>query len=240
MWRVGGIVVILLGGGIGNLFAQNEPSPECMSPAEYAPLLVINAGSTVTFKCDRATPMDLIRATGRQTRIPMGIVLGKDADALSKPMRSYDLEGVDARVALLKAIEGTGYSLKDEEHVTVLIAGDVTSRQEELLMHRYSNFESSNQTMVEMGANLTGWMLVEVDRAEGYGGSIPGSTNDERFTLDVASPASTEEIANRIVSLGSKGMWIFRADPFPVSGEAKDEVVVEPYQHYSNRAYLER
>jgi hypothetical protein len=239
MWRVGGIIVILLGGCIGCLFAQNEPLSGCISLPEFDPLLVMNAGSKVTFKCDRATPMDLIRATGRQTRIPIGIVLGEDLEALSKPVYSYDLEEVDARDALLKAIEGTGYSLQNQNQVMVLIAGDVTQRQEEALTHLYSNFSSSNQTMVEIGANLTGWMWAEVDGAKGFGGSIGGSTNDERFTLKPIPSASTEEIANRIVSLGSKGMWILRADPFHASGGSNDEVEVEPYQHYSNRAYVE-
>lgn len=239
MWKVAGIIVILLGGSIGCLSAQNQPSHGCLARAEYAPLLVINAGSKVTFKCDQATPMDLIRATGRQTRIPIGVVLGNDEDALSRPVYSYDLEGADARSALLKAIEGTGYSLKDENHVMVLIAGDITQRQEELLTHRFSNFASANSTMVELGAYLTGWIWSEVDGVKGWGGSIGGSLNDERFTFEAIPSASTDELADKIVSLGLKGMWIFRASASDGADASNDELEVEPYQHYSNRPYFE-
>jgi hypothetical protein len=207
---------------------------------EFAPTLVLNPDSKVTFKCDAAAPLDLIRAVGQQTRIPIGVVLGEDPDALSRLVRSYELEGVNARGALLKAIEGTGYSLEEKDHVMVLKAGDVTQRQDELLTHGFSNFGSSNATMVEMGADLTGWVWTGVDGAKGFGGSILGSTNDERFTLKPMPEATTEEIADRIVSLGSKGMWIFRAAASEGSDPSVDGVEIEPYQHYSNRPYIGR
>ncbi len=47
-------------------------------------------------------------------------------------------------------------------------------------------------------------------------------------------PSTTEEIANRIVSLGSKGMWILTMDGFDRTGEWTDGVEIEPYQHNSN------
>jgi len=52
--------------------------------------------------------------------------------------------------------------------------------------------------------------------------------------------ATTEEIANRIVSLGSKGMWILTMDAFERDGERTDDVEIKPYQHYSNLPYTDR
>jgi hypothetical protein len=104
-----------------------------------------------------------------------------------------------------------------------------------LLDHRFSDFRpGANQTMVMLGAMLTGWLRTEVDRIAGYGGSILSSTNEERFDLAVKPFATTEEIANSIVSQGSKGMWTFRAStPSPVNSA---EVEIEPYQRYTNIA----
>ena len=68
----------------------------------------------------------------------------------------------------------------------------------------------------------------------------PGSTNDERFTPGAMPAATTEEIANRIVSLGSKGMWILTMDAFERDGERTDDVEIKPYQHYSNLPYTDR
>jgi hypothetical protein len=62
----------------------------------------------------------------------------------------------------------------------------------------------------------------------------PLPANEERFTFESAPAATTEEIADAIVSLGSKGMWVFKADASSPSGILTDQVVIEPYQHYSN------
>ena len=94
--------------------------------------------------------------------------------------------------------------------------------------------------MVKLGFELTMWIRMEVDHETGFGGSILGSTNDERFTLGAMPAATTEEIANRIVSLGSKGMWILTMDAFERDGERTDDVEIKPYQHYSNLPYTDR
>jgi hypothetical protein len=94
--------------------------------------------------------------------------------------------------------------------------------------------------MVELGVQLTMWMLTEIDGVTGFAGSILGATNDERFTFGAMAPSTTEEIANRIVSLGSKGMWILTMNPFDRTGERTDGVEIKPYQHYSNLPNTDR
>jgi hypothetical protein len=222
----------------GCLRAQNIQSDGCKTTAKFAPAIVTNPFATVTFECTRATPLDLIRATGRQTRIPIGLVLGLDPSALEKPQRSYDLVGMTAQNALTEALRDTGYSLREEDGVHVLRAGDLTPSQENYLYLHYTNFQSSG-TMAEMAADLTGWMWTATHLASGYGGSILGSTNDERFTLEEMQSATTEEIANKIVSQGSKGMWILRTAPSDTHDPSDYQVEVEHYQHYSNRPNVE-
>jgi hypothetical protein len=79
------------------------------------------------------------------------------------------------------------------------------------------------------------WMQAELDHVPGFGGSILYSPDDERFTLGDIRLATTAELANRIVSLGSKGMWTLTTDAFQRDGEWTDSVKIEPYQGYSNR-----
>jgi hypothetical protein len=239
MWKVAIMVAAL--GGASFLSSQINETRGCAVAMEFAPAVVIEFDSKVTFKCDRATPLDLIRAIGRQSRLPIGVVLGEDKDALSKPVHSYDLERVDVRAALEKAIEGTGYSLREENEAIEVIAGDLTPRQWQLLTHHYSGFNPGpNRTMVELGVALTMWMRAETGPMTAFASSIFTSTNDERFTLAGASTATTEEIADKIVSLGSKGMWIFRVDAYPPTDALPDEIVIEPYQHYSNKPNVRR
>lgn len=120
--------------------AQNIQSDGCKTTGKFAPDIVSNPSATVAFKCTRAAPLDLIRATGRQTRIRIGLVFGLDPSMLEKPQRSNDLAGVTARNALTEAIRDTGYSLREEDGVLVLIAGDLTPRQASYSISNTRNF----------------------------------------------------------------------------------------------------
>jgi hypothetical protein len=231
-------ISLLFGVSSECLHAQNQQSDGCKTSAEFSPVIVRNPSATVTFKCAHATPLDLIRATGRQTRIPIGLVLGLDSSKLENPQRSYDLEGTTAQDALTEAIHGTGYMLREEEGILVLMAGDMTPHQESFLYLHYSSFQPSG-TMAQLAADLTGWMWMTTHLAVGYGGSILGSTNDERFSLEEMRSATTKEIANKIVSQGSKGMWILRTAPNETHNPSDYQLEVEPYQHYSNRPNVE-
>jgi hypothetical protein len=234
MWRTL-LVIFLINCSFVPASGQTKKSRGCSVESEFDPFLVTNPNSEVTFECDHATALQLIEATGRQSRNPLGIILGEDPTLLSKIQRTYRLEKVDTKAALLEAIAGTGYSLKEEDNVFVLVAGDLTFRQRQLLSHEFSEFRSgSGETMVKLGTELTMWIKTEIDHEDGFGGSILSSTNDERFTLGAIPASTTEELANRIVSLGSKGMWVLTMDAFERDEERTDGVEIKPYQHYSN------
>jgi hypothetical protein len=197
----------------------------------------------VTFQCDRATALDLIRAVGFQTRVPIGVVLGRDADALTSATRLYDLKDADVESALTQAIEGTGYTIHREGSVIVLIAVDLALRQRDLLERSgSSNFGAGwpSDKMVCWGIALTGRLRNAAHPGAGYAASCSTSPNDEQFVLNVAPSATIEEIANKIVSQGSKGMWIFRVSAAPQTDEPTEEIDVLPYQHYSNRPIARR
>jgi hypothetical protein len=217
--------------------AQTPGSEECLENGQFEPTLVDNARGEVTFDCRDATALDLIKSVGRQTRLPIGIVLGKDPDRLSKTKRDYRLFQVDAKSALLDAVTGTGYMISESGEGFILTADDLTSRQGEVSRQKIADFRAgSNTTMVELGSQLTMWLQSEVDHPQGFAASILYSTNEERFALGAVPTLTVQEIAQKIVSLGSKGMWILTTDPVQRSSEWRDKVEVEPYQHYSNQA----
>jgi len=136
----------------------------CVPRQEFAPVVVENRGAKVTFKCKEATPLDLIRATAFQTRIPIGVAMGRDRGVLEEAKRFFDLQNVDARSALLDAVRDTDYTIGEDNGVLVLMAGDMTARQRDLLTHVYSDFKSESYgTMVELGVGLTMWMRAAID-----------------------------------------------------------------------------
>ena len=220
---------------------QASGAPGCSTPQEYQPSMVANSDARVTFRCSAATPFDLIRAVGRQARQPIGVVIGEDANTLYRAPRTYDLRKVDGWSALQAAIEGTGYSLRAEKGVWEVIAGDLSPRQSDLLTLRLTDFKTNpNSTMVDMGFQLTMWIGAVAHPEVGYGASIGGSTNDEQFTITPIASATAEEIANRIASLGSAGLWILRMGASCSASPEDDAVEIEPYQHFSNRINSEQ
>ena len=221
-------------------WAQNPGSEGCLARAQLEPALVSNPKTEVTFACEDATALELIESIGRQTRIPIGIVLGEDDARLSKTRRNYQLFRVDAKSALTEAVVGTGYSVSESDAGFLLTAGDLTSRQREVLRQELVDFRAGPDTpMVQLGTQLSMWLQAAIDPSRGFAASIGGSTNDERFTLQTLPPLTVQQIADGIVSLGSKGMWILTTDPFQRTSEWTDQIQIEPYQHYSNQPVLD-
>jgi hypothetical protein len=238
MWRAAAVILMVVCGST-RFLARGQQMTGCLAGIDYEPSLVANPDSKVTFRCAQAAPLDLIKSVGRQTRIPIGIVLGRNPDVLTSEKRAFDLENVSVETALAEAVRNTGYTLELDGGVWVILAGDRTLRQNRLLMQRYPDFKFASGTLVEMGTGLTMWMCSAADpEIKGFAASILGSLNDEKVAFNVPALATTKEIANLIVSQGSKGMWILRVNPNASAGASEDEVEVEPYQHYSNRPVL--
>ena len=216
--------------------AQPHLSETCTAAMEYDPILVLNDRQTVTLRCRAATAMEVIEAAGRQTRAAVGVVTGVDRDRLTRARRSYDLQDAPLRMALQEALRDTGYRMIEEEGVIVLKADDINARQMQLLHHVYPEFKTNRrEQMAFLGQHLTMWMRSLVTPACGFAGGGLSSTNELAFVLPTQEGKSTEQIANAIVELGPKGMWVFEADPGPPDGCSKDSIRIESYQHYSNR-----
>ena len=229
------LLVALLFAGTLSLPGRTHALVNCLPDQEFEPRIIHNFGDKVSFNCMQATPFDLIKAVGYQTRLPIGIVVGADPDVLFKPLENYHLTQVDASAALAEAVKNTGFSVTEEHGVFILTASDLTPHQRSLLNHQFSNFEiPPKTTMVYQGAMLTEWVRNVVNPAMGWGGSILGSTNDEKLTPRSVPNATTEDIAGQIVSQGSRGMWVFKAGPLPSSDLSTIEVEIWPYQHFTN------
>ena len=120
------LLLFALGCNAASGNGESGRTQACSAQIEFAPVLVSNPDTVVTFTCDHASSLQLIQAAGRQTRLPIGIVLGNDPTILSRKMRSFSLAKLDAKSTLLEAIAGTGYSLNESNGTFVLIAGDLT------------------------------------------------------------------------------------------------------------------
>lgn len=184
----------------------------------------------VTFGSAEASPLNVIAAVGLQTHTPIGIVFGQHQQTLCDKKHGFSIKDQLPKDALVRAVAGTGYSVRERSGVFVIAAPDIPNWQRKLLKHRYRVFKAEEEmTMAELGAQLTGWMWVAVDHAKGYGASIMGSLSAEQLKLGVMKFASTEEIANRIVSLGSKGIWLLKADKSNASSAMQESITTYSY-----------
>ena len=238
MLRSFGVIALFLLGS-SCLRGQGTGASKCAAQVEFAPKLVENPNRIVTFRCEEATVMDLIESVGRQTRIPIGLVLDARHELPFHTRRKFNLDSVDAESALNTSIRGTGYELTREGDVLVITPGIVSDRERDLLALRLVDFRApSNSTMFELGLQLDMWLRAATNPLPGYNLSHMGSTNEERFAFANIPSATTEEVADRIVQLGSKGMWTLTMLAGEAGGKAVDTIEVEPYQHYSNRPVL--
>lgn len=186
----------------------------------------------VTFQAANATPLQAIVAIGIQTKQPIGIEFGENPQRLCELHRSFDIKEDSADGALKKAISDTGYAVRAEDGVLLVVPPDLANWQLSMLTHEYRGFTGGARptTMAGLAAILTGWMQAEVGHVQGFGGSILHSTTAEELRLRAIPGASTEEIANQIVSLGSKGIWILRPTTANPAGAADEEIRAYSYK----------
>jgi hypothetical protein len=168
------------------------------------------------FEAKTVTPLVAIREIGLQSHAPIGIVIGPNQSALCAGRVSFALHEVTPRDALEEAVRSTNYSVEEQDGIILLMAPDINGHQRTLLTHRFKEFQTgTKQTMHGISAQLTGSLWMEVDGASGYGGSILDSTTAYTINLPLLEGVTTEQIADRIVTIPPGGMWILQGNTIP-------------------------
>lgn len=167
--------------------------------------------SDIDFSFKNVKPQDAITSIGLQTHIPIAIVLGADTSALCSRSNSYSLHKVTPRYALEQVAQTAGYAVEERDGVILLMAPDVTAHTRDLLTHRFEQFDAGGKTTMHgISATLSGWLWAEVDHADGWGTSTGDSTQAYTITLPALSDVTTQEIADKVIKTGMRGMWILR------------------------------
>ncbi|MBV8672256.1 MAG: hypothetical protein JOZ33_02375 [Acidobacteriaceae bacterium] len=127
----------------------------------------------VSFVSTDATALRAVLEVGQQTRQPLGIIFGENPQKLCEIHRPFQIHDEQPRDALDQAVRDTGYSIKEQDDVLILIPPDLFGWQQTLLDYRYESFPQEEPTpMVMLAARLTGWMWAAAAPMQGYGGSI--------------------------------------------------------------------
>jgi hypothetical protein len=187
-------------------------------------------GISITYVNPNVKPIRAITAIALESHMPIGIVLCQNQDILCGSEKSFDIQNRTPKEALATITASVGYDLTEEQGVLVLTAGDLEPWQREVLDHRYKMYRGGTQaTMSILGVNLTGAIRMDVGNITTFASSTLYNPDNRRVTLGDEPNTSTEEVANKIVNLDGKGIWILRSTVDPPTGPADDEVRVYSY-----------
>lgn len=123
------------------------------------------------------------------------------------------------RCGLRKAIDGTGYSLKKEGTVRVLLAADLAPRQKKALNYRFNEFPSGTQSMAMFALTLTTWIVAAMDNMGGAPAySVRRMTNKSAFRICSPPPRRRLRIELLVRGQGVYGFlqWTYRPAENPV------------------------
>jgi hypothetical protein len=170
----------------------------------------------------KATALETLGDIGLQTRVPIGIIPGKDAGALCRTKTTFVFLGEDPRSALDAIAQQLHFTLNQEDGVFLLTAPDVTSHQLAVLNFRLHEFRSPKKEIVQtISAQLSGALWVEMMHGGGFGGSILHTVDAPKVSLPhVLKNVTPEDVADRVVKLGSGGLYRSLIDPERAKGPA--------------------
>ena len=165
----------------------------------------------------RAPALEVLGEIGLQTRVPIGIIPGKDPGALCRTKTTFIFLGEEPQKALEGVAQQLRYTLNQEDGVFLLTAPDVTPHQNDVLQHRFSVYRIGRKPIVPMISvqlNEALWGAFGKSTSAGYGGSIYHTADAPKLSLPpVLHNVTTEEIAGLVVKTAPGGIYLSRIDP---------------------------
>ena len=181
----------------------------------------------------RATPLELIEEIGLQTRVPIGIIPGQDANALCRSKSTFVFLGDDPRDALDAIAQQVHFTLNQEDGVFVLAAPDVTPHQRDVLDHRFPMYRSGRKsTMQLISAQLSEalWVAFTKPTAVSYSGRRHHAAGASKASPHpVLRNVTTQDIAALVVKPAPSGIYLSRINPSRVDSSDDLKIQFESY-----------
>lgn len=165
----------------------------------------------------KATALETLGDIGLQTRVPIGIIPGKDPGALCRTKTTFIFLGEEPQKALEGVAQQLHYTLNQEDGVFLLTAPDVTPHQNDVLQHRFPVYRTGRKSIAQMiSVDLSEalWIAIAKPVSYGYGGSILHSVDAPKISLPpVLHNVTAQDIAGLAVKSGEGGMYLSRIQP---------------------------
>jgi hypothetical protein len=161
-----------------------------------------------------ASIMSVLTTFGNDRHIPIGLVLGTgNPHQLCQENRQFTVRGRPISDFMDELLVHSDYAWSVNDGVIVIRPEHVSEQLTRVLSIRFDRFGGIPTTMQGLGIVLNTWVYSELHpEVNGYGGNIVSSLDSNQFAHFEAKHASVEQILNGIVSLGNKGLWLFKLD----------------------------
>jgi len=147
-----------------------------------------------------------------ENRVPIGIILNSQI-SLCNSSRNVSLKSVRIGSVLDTLLAGSDYVWSIDNGVFLVKPRNLQESSNYVMDLKFERFTGMKSTIQGLGIILAGYIQGELRPREGYAGDILQSTDSEQVgPLDLTN-VTVKQIANNIVSLDGKGVWVLYPIP---------------------------
>jgi hypothetical protein len=162
----------------------------------------------VTWPAQHGTVLQQLIQLASNQNVPMGIVI-KNSDLLCKTKASQNYTEVELSKIIDDFLLGSGYEWNLHDGVLeVRPRSEMGQIDARVLQTKLTTFSGINTTIQGLGVILAGYVRAVLFPGEGYAGNIMASLDAETIPPFTLQDVTAEEVADSIVSRGSKGVWM--------------------------------
>lgn len=149
---------------------------------------------------------------GTESHVPVGIILNSQISLCNSP-RNVSLQSASIGSVMDALLVSSEYVWSIEDGVLIVKPGNLPKTSSYVLNLKFERFTGMKTTIQGLGIILNGNIRGKLRPTEGYAGDILQSTDSELVGPLDLSNVTVAQIANHIVSLKGKGVWILYPIP---------------------------
>jgi hypothetical protein len=149
---------------------------------------------------------------GTENHVPVGIILNSQV-SLCNSSRKVSLKSASIGSVMDTLLVASEYVWSIDDGVLMVRPRNLPESSSYVLNLKFERFTGMKSTIQGLGIILNGYIYGKLRPTEGYAGDILQSPDSEQVGPLDLSNATVTQIANHIVSLDGKGVWVLYPIP---------------------------
>ena len=204
--HVNGILELVLQVGLGIVLSCYA----CWAGAST--LQETQPNQVISINLQSVSPFQALLFLGTKYHVPLGIVIATPTK-LCSPLKTIQFEHATVEQALTKVLSGSDYLWERDGDAYIVKPRAPGEAEEQILNLRLDRFSGSDTTIQGLGIILAGYIHSHLYPKEGYAGDILSTPESEHIPPFTLSNVTVKQVANYIVGLKNKGVWILYPKP---------------------------